>query len=152
MRVEEWVRFVLTLARLWRLPLSIILGWWSVAYRIGQWDVLKSSWTSLPTVLWRVVWYSKKKKKCQVLRMGWNNPSHQCRPGVARRQLSKYFMGRNPEVTRLFSVVPSDRAGASRHKTKLLTFLVSSKGDLYCGTGYPGCVKSPSLEIFETHP
>lgn len=34
----------------------------------------------------------KKNPKCQVLPMGWNNPSHQCRPGMAGRQLSKYSM------------------------------------------------------------
>lgn len=94
-----------------------------MASRSGQWCGLKYSWTSVPRVLWRVVWYSKR---------GSSNPSHQCRPGVARRQLSKYLLGRNPAGARLFSVVPSNKADASGHKIKLLRFLVNAKSDLYC--------------------
>lgn len=132
MRVEEWVIFVLTLARLLKLPPSIIIHR-LMMFGLNEWTV---RWTEIqlnicaPRFVKSCMIFTK--RKCQVLPVGWNSPSHQCGPGVARRQLSKYLMGRNPEGNRLFSVVPCGRADASGHKTKLLRFLGNIRGDLYC--------------------
>lgn len=83
-------------------------------------------------------------------------PSHQCRPGVAGRQLSKYStegIQREPDSSQwcpLTGQMPVDTKQNSWDSlwAEKVIYIVR----INSGTGYPGCMKSPLLEIFKTQP
>lgn len=99
----------------------------------NEWTVrwTKSSWTSVPRALWRVIWYSKKKELPSPAH-GVEQPQPPVHTRGAQKAAQQIFDGKESRESQTLLSGALWHGRCHGHRTELLRFLVNTKGDLYC--------------------